>query len=70
MRADGEHLGPAGGRIVAEVFVGLLANDPSSWISESTRWTPFLPSTTPGDFTLADLIRFTGYGLTVIDPSA
>jgi hypothetical protein len=47
-----------------------LANDPSSWLRSRPRWTPFLPSTTPGDFTLADLIRFTGYGLTEIDPSA
>lgn len=66
--AGGEHLGPVGGRIVAEVFVGLLANDPSSWLRSRPYWTPFLPSQTEGDFTMPDLIRFTGYGLDVIDP--
>ena len=29
--ADGKHLGPAGGRIVAEVFLGLLRSDPDSY---------------------------------------
>jgi hypothetical protein len=29
-------------------------------------WTPFLPSLTAGDFTMPDLIRFTGYGLTEV----
>jgi hypothetical protein len=66
VRAGGEHLGPVGGRIVAEVFVGLLANDPSSWLRSKPRWTPFLPGQTAGDFTMPDLIRFTGYGLTEI----
>ncbi|MDD9370862.1 MAG: heme peroxidase family protein [Acidimicrobiales bacterium] len=66
VRAEGEHLGPVGGRIVAEVFVGLLANDSASWLRSKPYWTPFLPSQTPGDFTMPDLIRFTGYGLTEI----
>jgi hypothetical protein len=68
VRAGGERLGPVGGRIVAEVFVGLLVNDPSSWFRSKPNWTPFLPSQTTGDFTMADLIRFTGYGLDVIGP--
>ena len=59
----GEHLGPVGGHIVAEVFVGLLANDPSSWLRMRPSWKPFLPGQTEGDFTMADLIRFSGHGL-------
>jgi hypothetical protein len=66
--AGGEHLGPVGGRIVAEVFVGMLKEDASSWLRSRPHWTPFLPSQTEGDFTMPDLIRFTGYGLEVISP--
>ncbi|MDA0566341.1 heme peroxidase family protein [Streptomonospora sp. S1-112] len=61
--AGGRHLGPVGGRIVAEVFVGLLAADPSSYLSTDPAWTPTLPSARPGEFTMSDLIRFTGFGL-------
>ena len=40
VRADGEHLGPVGGRIVAEVFHGLIDGDPSSYLSQDPDWTP------------------------------
>lgn len=33
-------LGPVGGRIVAEVFLGLLFADPSSYLFKNPRWTP------------------------------
>ncbi len=33
-------LGPVGGRIVAETFVGLLLADSSSYVSLNPRWTP------------------------------
>jgi hypothetical protein len=58
----GERLGPVGGHIVAEVFVGLLAADPSSWLKRRPSWKPFLGAE-EGTFTMADLIRFSGYGL-------
>lgn len=63
LRADGRHLGPVGGRIVAEVFCGLLAADPTSYLSCDPGWRPFLPSAVPDDFTMADLIKFTGFGI-------
>jgi hypothetical protein len=66
VHADGKHLGPVGGRIIAEVFLGLLAADASSYLRTDPGWTPFLPSATPGDFTMADLINFTGFGLTPV----
>ncbi|MDQ7909382.1 heme peroxidase family protein [Phytohabitans sp. ZYX-F-186] len=66
LHANGEHLGPVGGRIVAEVFLGLLAADPSSYLHTDPGWTPFLPAATPGEFTMVDLINFTGFGLTPI----
>jgi Animal haem peroxidase len=64
----GQHLGQVGGRIVAEVFLGLLEADPSSYLRNQPDWRPFLPSATPGDFTMGDLIAFTGHGLDRIGP--
>ena len=56
VRADGEHLGPVGGRIVAEVLVGLLEGDPQSYLNQQPAWRPSLPSATQGDFTMEDLV--------------
>jgi hypothetical protein len=58
MLADGLTLGPVGGRIVGEVFVGLLQLDPNSYLHAQPTWTPTLPSLTPGTFTMVDLLRF------------
>ena len=65
--AGGHRLGPVGGGIVAEVFVGLMAKDPSSYLRLDPRWRPFLPSAASGSFTMADLIAFSGHGLDVVD---
>jgi len=56
----GRRLGPVGGAIVAEVLLGLLKADPSSYVSEDPRWTPTLPgaSGADGTFGLADLIAY------------
>jgi hypothetical protein len=56
----GNQLGPVGGRIVAETFVRILKRDASSYLNAVGGFTPFLPSATPGDFTVADLIAFSG----------
>jgi Animal haem peroxidase len=53
----GRHLGPVGGRIVAEVLVGLLEADPSSYLSERPKWRPEELGT-GGDFKMADLVTF------------
>lgn len=58
-RTSGETLGPVGGRIVAEVLLGLLKGDSFSFINVEPAWQPFLPAATEGEFTMADLIRFT-----------
>jgi hypothetical protein len=55
----GQHLGPVGSTIVAEVLVGLVRRSDDS-ILRSPGWTPSLPSATPGRFELADLLRFAG----------
>lgn len=53
----GRHLGPVGGRIVAEVLVGLLEGDPSSYLSMEPAWQP-AEFGTDRDFTMADLVEF------------
>jgi hypothetical protein len=59
VRAGGEHLGEVGGRIVAEVLLGLLEAAPSSYKAEP-GWRPVLPAAESGKFTMADLLRFAG----------
>jgi hypothetical protein len=52
----GLRLGPVGGTVVAEVFVGLLQSDPSSWVRTQPNWRPTLP---PGsNFPTVDFLRF------------
>jgi hypothetical protein len=55
----GRHLGPVGGQIVAEVLIGLLQADPTSYVNSDERWRPTLPRARDRDFTMPDLIRFT-----------
>jgi Animal haem peroxidase len=50
----GRHLGPAGGRIVAEVLAGMLAADPSSFVNAERPWKPEYATT------LTELARFAG----------
>jgi hypothetical protein len=54
--ADGDRLGPVGGRIVGEVLVGLMDHDAGSFRVAAPTWKPELPSAEPGNFTLADLL--------------
>jgi hypothetical protein len=58
--SGGSQLGPVGGRIVAETFLRLLKRDASSYLNVPGGFTPMLPSASPGDFTVADLVRFAG----------
>ena len=57
---DGKRLGPVGARIVGEVFVGLLQEDAASYLRAEPGWKPTLPSSTPGDFRMRDLLTFAG----------
>ncbi|GGI98697.1 myeloperoxidase [Neoroseomonas lacus] len=56
----GNRLGPAGSRILAEVFVGLLQTDPESFLhpDQDPAWRPTLPSAFAGHFTMPDLLRY------------
>jgi len=58
VRGNGERLGPVGSTIVSEVLVGLVHGDHQSYLwQRGPGWRPTLPSSTPGDFTMADLLR-------------
>lgn len=55
-RGGGDHLGEVGGRIVAEVIVGIVRHDPESYLSNNPSWQPTLPSHEAGVFKIRDLV--------------
>jgi hypothetical protein len=58
---NGWQLGSVGGRIVAEVLVGLLQRDRTSYLYLDPAWKPAPPiATTTGAFTFVDLLKFAG----------
>jgi hypothetical protein len=59
LREGGRTLGRVGGRIVAEVLIGLLEGDPLSYLNADRDWRPLLGAD-PGRFTPADLLRVAG----------
>jgi hypothetical protein len=72
---DGLRLGPVGGRIVGEVFLGLLRADPDAYLAMLPNWRPTLPTrANPNgglmtdldpDFRMVDLLAFAG-----VDPTS
>jgi len=62
---DGTQLGPVGGRIVAEVFLGLLEMDDDSFVSAEPDWRPTLPSRDGETFGMADILTIAG-----VDPDS
>jgi hypothetical protein len=61
VQEDGLRLGPVGGRIVAEVLIGLLQTDPTSYVAAAPGWRPTLPSSVgTGEFRMVDLLTFAG----------
>lgn len=66
VQEDGLRLGPVGGRIVAEVLIGLLQTDPTSYVAAAAGWRPTLPSSAgTGEFEMVDLLTFAG-----VDPAS
>jgi nucleoid-associated protein YgaU len=55
----GNHLGPVGSTVVADVLIGLARRSADS-IFDVPDWRPTLPSATPGTFELRDLLAFAG----------
>jgi hypothetical protein len=59
---EGRHLGKVGSTIVAETIIGLIADDPLSYLNIEPKWKPSLD---PGeDLKLSDLIRAAGMPIT------
>jgi Animal haem peroxidase len=57
----GERLGHVGGRIVTEVFIGLMEGDSTSYLKQDNSWVPSLPSAGgAGKFAMTDLLKFAG----------
>jgi Animal haem peroxidase len=67
LKEEGLHLGLVGGRIVGEVFIGLLQTDSKSYVSVKPDWLPTLPTKTgnPEDFRMIDFLTFAG-----VDPTS
>jgi hypothetical protein len=56
---DGIVLGPMGGRLIGEVFIGVMQLDSRSYLRAAPAgWRPTLPTQTPGDFKMTDLLRW------------
>jgi hypothetical protein len=60
----GRYLGPVGGRIVAEVLIGLLEADPTSYLRAQPGWQPTLGPAS-GPYTMASFLTFAG-----VDPAS
>lgn len=58
LQGGGKRLGEVGSRLVAEVFIGLLESDSSSFLAQNPAWKPTLPAKVAGQFTMADLLTF------------
>jgi hypothetical protein len=59
MFASGRHLGPVGGRIIAEVIVGLLQLDPESYMTLEPDFIPTIGGVGP-HFSMVDFLGFAG----------
>lgn len=55
----GKQLGPVGGRLVAEVLIGLMEGDRLSFIRSNPSWKPTLGAK-EGEFGIVDLLDFAG----------
>ena len=55
---NGTQLTGVGGRIVAEVIIGLLKIDKNSYFNQEPEWTPTLPSLDNTVFTMGDIIQY------------
>jgi len=58
VQQNGERLGEVGGRIVAEVILELLRQDPTSFLTDP-KWQPELAGPN-GKFGIADLLKYSG----------
>jgi hypothetical protein len=64
LHADGLTLGKVGARIVAEVLIGLIQSDPSSFLVQKPSWTPTLTAA-GASFRMKDFLSFVA-----VDPAS
>jgi hypothetical protein len=57
----GAQLGPVGGYLVTEVFLGLLQSDPDAYVNEQPDFQPTWGAV-PREFRMIDLLNFAGVG--------
>ena len=55
-QGGGDRLGEVGGRIVAEVIIGIVRSDPESYLANDPSWRPTLPSHEADTFKIRDLL--------------
>lgn len=55
---NSRHLGPVGGRIVAEVFLNYLSTISGNYLKDCKEWKPIFPRANEDDFTMVDLLTF------------
>jgi hypothetical protein len=60
LQQGGNMLGELGGRITAEVLIGLMEGDPRSYLNMAPNWEPCLPAEEEGTFKMSDLLRNAG----------
>jgi hypothetical protein len=58
LTAGAQHLGAVGGRIVAEVMIGLMQLNPDSYLAADRSWTPQFGG--GSDFKMVDLLKMAG----------
>jgi hypothetical protein len=58
IRQSGRRLGPVGGRLVAEVILGILDCDKTSYLYAKTPFRPTAPIPPAGTFTMGDFAAF------------
>lgn len=58
IRQEGRRLGPLGAKLVAEVIVGILSCDKSSYIYDKTPFQPAPPIAPSGQFTMGEFATF------------
>lgn len=57
LKAGGARLGPTGGRIVAEVLLGMVKLDKHSWVNVDPTWKPTIP-VAADHLQFADIVRY------------
>ena len=58
VREEGRRLGPVGRRILAEVFVGLIWYEETSFLHAQPSWRPWAAGSAAEKFTMSHFLKF------------